>query len=286
MKAMTLLAVELRRLPGRTRLKKSSRGKTGLGLYPDGMVELDGYVGKLLKKLDDLGIADNTIVVFTTDNGAEVLSWPDGGATPFRGEKDTNWEGGWRVPCVMRWPGVIEPGRVINDICSLQDFIPTFAAANGEPNLVEKVKKGFAIGGKKFKVHLDGVNLLPFLSGKEEKSPREGFIYWSDDGECMAVRMGRFKIVFLEQRQTGLDVWREPLSSMRLPKFFDLRADPFERGEESFKYNDWFVEQNHLLYSAPPMLGKWLESFKAFPPRARAASFSIDQVVEKLMPKS
>ena len=148
------------------------------------------------------------------------------------------------------------------------------------------MKKGYAIGGKTFKVHLDGVNLVPFLSGKEEQSPREGFIYWSDDGECMAVRMGRFKIVFAEQRQTGLEVWREPLSPMRLPKFFDLRADPFERGEESFKYNDWFVEQNYLLYSAPPMLGKWLESFKEFPPRARAASFSIDQVVEKLMPKS
>ena len=269
-----------------THLKPSSKGKTGLGLYPDGMVELDGYVGQLLKKLDDLGVADNTIVVFTTDNGAEVLSWPDGGATPFRGEKDTNWEGGWRVPCVMRWPGVIEPGRVINDICSLQDFIPTFAAANGEPDLVEKVKKGYKIGDKTFKVHLDGVNLLPFLSGKEKESPREGFIYWSDDGDCMAMRMGRFKIVFAEQRSKGLDVWREPLSPMRIPKFFDLRADPFERGEESFKYNDWFVEQIFLQYAAPPLLAKWLESFKEFPPRAKAASFSIDQVVEKLMPKS
>ena len=225
-----------------THLKPQSKGKTGLGLYPDGMVELDGYVGQLLKKLDELGVADNTIVVFTTDNGAEVLSWPDGGATPFRGEKDTNWEGGWRVPCVMRWPGVIEPGRVINDICSLQDFIPTFAAANGEPDLVEKVKKGYKIGGKTYKVHLDGYNLMPFLSGKEEKSPRDGFIYWSDDGDCMAMRMGRYKIVFAEQRSTGLDVWREPLSPMRIPKFFDLRADPFERGEESFKYNDWFIE--------------------------------------------
>ena len=152
-----------------THLKPSSVGKTGLGLYPDGMVELDGYVGQLLKKLDDLGVADNTIVVFTTDNGAEVMSWPDGGATPFRGEKDTNWEGGWRVPCVMRWPGVIEPGRVINDICSLQDFIPTFAAANGEPDLVEKVKKGYKIGDKTFKVHLDGVNLhaVPRRQGGE-----------------------------------------------------------------------------------------------------------------------
>jgi arylsulfatase len=268
-----------------THLKKASKGKTGLGVYPDGMVELDGYVGELLDLLDDLKIADNTIVVFTTDNGAEVLSWPDGGATPFRGEKDTNWEGGWRVPCVMRWPGVIEPGRVINDVCSLQDFIPTFAAANGESDLVEKVKKGYGMGGNTYKVHLDGMNLLPFLSGKEEESPRKGFIYWSDDGECMAMRMGRFKIVFAEQRKTGLDVWREPLSEMRIPKFFDLRADPFERGEESFKFNDWFLEQNFLLYSAPPLLAKWLESFKEFPPRARAASFSIDKVMDALMPK-
>ena len=269
-----------------THLKPSSKGKTGLGLYPDGMVELDGYVGELLKKLEDLGVADNTIVVFTTDNGAEVLSWPDGGATPFRGEKDTNWEGGWRIPCVMRWPGVIKPGRLINDICSLQDFIPTFAAANGEPDLVAKVKKGYKIGDKTFKVHLDGVNLFPFLAGKEDKSPRDAFLYWSDDGDCMAVRMGRYKVVFAEQRSKGIDAWREPLSQMRLPKFFDLRADPFERGEESFKFNDWFLEQNFLLYSAPPLLAKWLESFKEFPPRARAASFSIDQVVEKLMPKA
>ena len=230
-----------------THLKPSSVGKTGHGLYPDGMVELDGYVGQLLKKLDDLGVADNTIVVFTTDNGAEVLSWPDGGATPFRGEKDTNWEGGWRVPCVMRWPGVIEPGRVINDICSLQDFIPTFAAAAGEPDLVEKVKKGYKIGDKTFKVHLDGVNLLPFLSGKEKESPRKGFLYWSDDGDLMALRVNQYKIVFAEQRAKGLDVWREPLSQLRIPKMFDLRSDPFERGEESFKYNDWFVE--HVPFS-------------------------------------
>jgi arylsulfatase len=264
-----------------THLKPSSVGKTGLGLYPDGMVELDGYVGQLLKKLDDVGVADNTVVVFTTDNGAEVMSWPDGGATPFRGEKDTNWEGGWRIPCVMRWPGVIEPGRVINEICSLQDFIPTFAAASGEPDLVEKVKKGYPIAGKTFKVHLDGVNLLPFLSGKEEKSPREGFIYWSDDGDCMAIRVGRFKVVFAEQRNVGLDVWREPLSTLRVPKFFDLRADPFERGEESFKFNDWFMENIPLQYLAPPLLHKWLESFKEFPPRAKAASFTIDQVVQQ-----
>ncbi len=269
-----------------THLKEESVGVTGLGVYPDGMVELDGYVGQLLDKLDELGVADNTIVVFTTDNGAEVMTWPDGGTTPFRGEKDTNWEGGWRVPCVMRWPGVIEPGRVINDIASLQDFIPTFAAANDEPELVDKVKKGFQMGGRSYKVHLDGVNLLPFLSGEVDKSPRNAFIYWSDDGECMAARVDRWKVVFAEQRSEGINVWREPLSEMRIPKFFDLRADPFERGEESIKYNDWFLEQNFLLYAVPPMLAQWLSSFKEFPPRARAASFSIDRVMDAMMPKS
>ena len=213
------------------------------------------------------------------------MSWPDGGATPFRGEKDTNWEGGWRVPCVMRWPGVIEPGRVINEIGSLQDFIPTFAAANGEPDLVEKVKKGYKMGDKTYKVHLDGVNLMPFLAGKVDKSPRPGFIYWSDDGDCMAMRMGRFKIVFAEQRSKGLEVWREPLSAMRLPKFFDLRADPFERGEEAFSYDKWFLENIPLQYAAPPLLMQWLASFKEFPPRAKAASFTIDQAIEKMMPK-
>lgn len=269
-----------------THLKPASEGKTGLGVYPDGMVELDGYVGQLLDKLDELGVAENTIVVFTTDNGAEVCTWPDGGATPFRGEKDTNWEGGWRIPCVMRWPGVIAPGQVFNEIASLQDFIPTFAAANGEPELVDKVRQGYEMSGKTYKVHLDGYNLLPFLSGKQDKSPRQGFIYWSDDGDCLAVRVDRWKVVFAEQRAKGLESWREPFSQMRIPKFFDLRADPFERGEESFKYNDWFLEQNFLLYAAPPMLAEWLSSFKDFPPRAHAASFSIDKVMEAMAPKS
>jgi arylsulfatase len=268
-----------------THLKPESVGKTGHGLYPDGMVELDGYIGQLLDKLDALGVKDNTIVVFTTDNGAEVMSWPDGGATPFRGEKDTNWEGGWRVPCVMRWPGVIEPGRIINDICSLQDFIPTFAAAAGEPDLIEKVKKGYKIGETTFKVHLDGYNLMPFLAGKE-KCPREGFLYWSDDGDLMALRVRQYKVVFSEQRGQGLEVWREPLSQMRIPKLFDLRSDPFERGGDSFKYNDWFIEHMFAQYGAQAIVHDWLESFKEFPPRQKAASFSIDQIVEALMPKT
>ena len=269
-----------------THLKPASDGKTGLGLYPDGMVELDGYVGQLLDKLDELGAADNTIVVFTTDNGAEVMSWPDGGATPFRGEKDTNWEGGWRVPCVMRWPGVIKPGEVINGQASLQDFIPTFAAAAGEPDLVEKVKKGYTIGDKTYKVHLDGVNLTPYLKGDVKESPRPGFLYWSDDGELMAIRMHDWKIVFEEQRSTGLDVWREPLAKMRIPKTFHLRSDPFERGEESFFYDKWLLDRVFMWVPAQVHIGQWLESFKEFPPRARAASFSIEQVLEKFMPKS
>jgi arylsulfatase A-like enzyme len=269
-----------------THLKPESVGKSGHGLYPDGMVELDGYVGELLKKLDDLGVTDNTVVVFTTDNGAEECLWPDGGQTPFRGEKDTNWEGGWRVPCVVRWPGVIEPGRVINDICSLQDFIPTFAAAAGEPDLVAKVKKGYKIGETSFKVHLDGYNLLPFLAGKEKESPRRGFLYWSDDGDLMALRVDQYKVVFAEQNATGLNVWREPLKQMRIPKMFDLRADPFEAGDDSSKYDDWFIEHVPLQYAAQAVVQEWLETFKEFPPRQKSASFTVDQIVEALMPKS
>src|SRR5689334_10176807 len=251
-----------------THLKAASAGKTGLGIYPDGMVELDGYVGELLKKLETLGVADNTIVCFTTDNGAEVLSWPDGGSTPFRGEKDTNWEGGWRVPFVMRWPGVIKPGRVINDICSLQDMIPTFAAAAGEPNLVDKVKKGYAIDGRTFKVHLDGYNLLPFLKGEVENCPREGFLYWSDDGELLAIRVHQWKASFDEQRAHGLDVWREPFSTMRIPKFYNMRSDPFEAGEDSsLFYDKWMVDRAFLLIPAQAIAAQWMESFKEFPIR-------------------
>ena len=270
-----------------THLKPSSQGKTGLGVYPDGMVELDGYVGELLKQLDDLGVTDNTVVVFTTDNGAEVMSWPDGGSTPFRGEKDTNWEGGWRVPFVMRWPGVIEPGRVINDICSLQDMIPTFAAAAGEPDLVEKVKKGYKIGDKTFKVHLDGYNLMPFLSGKEKKSPRPGFLYWSDDGDLMALRVDNWKVHFMEQRAHGLGVWKEPLVAMRAPSMINLRSDPFERGNEdaSVFYDKWMMDRAFLLVPAQAIVAEFLKTFQEFPPRAKAASFSIDQAMEKLMPK-
>ena len=214
-----------------THLKPESQGKTGHGIYPDGMVELDGYVGQLLKKLDDLGIADNTIVVFTTDNGAEVMSWPDGGTTPFRGEKATNWEGGYRVPTVIRWPGTIKPGTVYNDVFSHYDLIPTFAAAGGNPNIVEQVRKGAQIGDKTFKVHLDGYNLMPFFEG-EAKDPRREFLYWNDDGELVAIRINDWKVVFKEQDHKGIGVWQNDFTNLRVPKLFELRADPFERGDE------------------------------------------------------
>ena len=270
-----------------THLKKESDGKTGLGLYPDGMVETDGHVGQLLQLLDELGVADNTVVVYTTDNGAETVTFPDGGATPFRGEKSTNFEGGFRVPCLIRWPGVIKPGTEINDICSHEDFIPTFAAAAGETGIVEKLKGGYELNGRKFKVHLDGNNLLPFLKGEVEASPREGFMYWSDDGDLLAIRVKHWKLAFMEQHtQIGPDnpigVWQGQFSKLRAPIVYNLRADPFERGPESILYGRWMVEHVWVQVPIQAVVGRWLESFREFPPRAKAASFTVSDVMEKI----
>jgi arylsulfatase A-like enzyme len=266
-----------------THLKKESRGVTGLGVYPDGMVEHDGQVGKLLDKLDELGIADNTIVVYTTDNGAEVMSWPDGGSTPFHGEKDTNYEGGWRVPCAIRWPGIIKPGTISNDIFSHTDMLPTLAAAAGEPDIVEKLKKGHKAGNKTFKIHIDGYNLLPFLKGEVKENPRKAFLYWSDDGDLMALRYAQWKVHFLDQRAHGLSVWREPLVSLRAPLIFNIRSDPFERAFEdgSMFYDKWMADHAFLLVPAQAMVGQFLKTFEEFPPRQRPASFSIDEALEK-----
>ena len=266
-----------------THLKKESEGVTGLGVYPDGMVEHDGHVGQLLKKLDDLGIADNTIVMYSTDNGAEVMSWPDGGTTPFRGEKDTNFEGGWRVPCAIRWPGVIKPGTVSNDLFTHQDMLPTLAAAAGEPNAVEKLKKGYKSGKTTFKVHIDGYNLLPFLKGEVKENPRKGFLYWSDDGDLMAIRVGNWKCTFAEQRAKGLKVWSEPMVSLRAPDLYNLRSDPFERATEDADmfYAKWKADHAFLLVPAQALVAEFLQTFKEFPPRQKPASFSIDQALEK-----
>ncbi|MGC2526212.1 MAG: arylsulfatase [Candidatus Acidiferrum sp.] len=266
-----------------THLKKETQGKTGLGVYPDGMVEHDGHVGQLLNKLDELGIADNTIVMYSTDNGAEELSWPDGGATPFRGEKDTNWDGGWRVPCAIRWPGVIKPGTVSNEIFSHQDMLPTLLAAAGEPDIVEKCKKGYTAGKKTFKVHLDGYNLIPHLKGDVKESPRPGFLYWSDEGELMALRYDKWKIHFAVQRAEGISAWQEPLVPLRLPMLFNLRTDPFEEAEiSSLSYAKWRSDRVFVLVPAGAIVAMFMKSMMEFPPRQSPEGFSPGAVMEKL----
>jgi arylsulfatase len=267
-----------------THLKPESQGKTGLGVYPDGMVEHDALVGTVLKKLDDLGIADNTIVMYSTDNGAEVMSWPDGGTTPFRGEKNTEWEGGYRVPCAIRWPGVIQPGTVINEIGAHEDMVPTLMAAAGDPDIKEKLLKGGVSSiGRTYKVHLDGYNLLPYLKGEAPAWPRHEFLYWTDDGALAALRYNHWKLHFLEQRAHSFDVWQEPFVPLRVPKLFTLRGDPFERADhEGIDYAHWRFERVFLLVPAQAFVANWLSSFREFPPRQKPASFSLDQVMEQL----
>jgi arylsulfatase len=265
-----------------THLKPSSQGVTGIGVYPDGMVEHDAQVGELLKKLDDLGIADNTIVMYSTDNGAETMSWPDGGTTPFRSEKNTNWEGGYRVPCLMRWPGVIKPGTIVNDVGSHEDMLLTLLAAAGASGLKEELLKGKKVGDQTFKVHLDGYDLLPALKGQAEW-PRKEFLYWTDDGELAALRYGQWKIVFLEQRAHGFDVWQEQFDQLRVPKLFTVRGDPFERADyEAMGYDRWRIDRVFLLVPAQAYVAKWLQSFREFPPRQKPASFNLDQVMASI----
>jgi arylsulfatase A-like enzyme len=269
-----------------THLKPESVGKTGLGIEADGMVEHDGHVGQLLKKLDDLGIADNTIVVYTSDNGAEMMTWPDGGSTPYRGEKATNWEGGWRVPTLIRWPGVIKPGTVDNQFFAHEDLIPTFAAAAGNANIVDQCMKTCQLGNKSFHVHLDGYNLMPYFKGEVKESPRKEFLYWSDDGDLFAVRVLDWKVSFIEQYHEGLDIWIRDYERMRGALIYNLRSDPFERGPHSFLYSDWLAHRAFLVVPTQAVVGKWLESFKEYPIRQKPASFNLDDVMRKLTPSN
>jgi len=267
-----------------THLKKESAGKTGLGIYADGMVEHDAMVGQLLKKLDELGIADNTIVMYSTDNGAEFFTWPDGGTTMFRGEKNTSWEGGYRVPTLIRWPGVVKPGTINNDVFAHEDMLPTLLAAAGAPDVKEKLLKGYTDGGTSYKVHLDGYNLLPYFKGEVAEAPRKEFLYWTDDGNLAALRYNNWKVLFLEQRAHGFDVWSEPFVPLRFPKLMNLRMDPFERAEhEAMGYTQWVADRMFALVPAQAFVAQWLQSFKEFPPRQKPASFSIDQAMDKLM---
>jgi arylsulfatase len=264
-----------------THLKPESDGKTGLGIYADGMVEHDAHVGQLLAKLEQLGIAENTIVMYSTDNGAETFTWPDGGTTMFRGEKNTNWEGGYRVPCVIRWPGLIKPGTVINDIGAHEDMFATLAAAAGDTTAKEDLKKGRKIGDRTYKVHLDGYNLIPALKG-ESAWPRRDFIYWTDDGSVAALRYDNWKVTFLVQEADGLQVWQQPFVVLRAPYLTNLRMDPFERAqhENAMGYQRWYMERMFAIAPAAAHVATWLQSFKEFPPRQKPGSFNLERVME------
>jgi arylsulfatase A-like enzyme len=265
-----------------TRLKAESEGKTGLGIYPDGMVEHDGQVGQVLDKLKELGLDESTIVMYSTDNGAEKFTWPDGGQSPFRGEKNTNWGGGYRVPTAIRWPGVIKPGTVFNDMFSHEDMLPTLMAAAGVPDVKDQLLKGMKVGDKTFKVHLDGYNITDALAGKGP-SPRHEFFYFNDDGSLVALRYDQWKIVFAEQRAHSFDVWQEPFVQLRIPKIFNLRSDPFEVADhEGIGYGQWRAEHTFLLVPAQQYVGRFLATFKEFPPSQKVGSFSLDQVMESL----
>ncbi len=270
----------------RTHTKPESIGQAGQhqSPYHDTMVDHDKNVGQMLDLLDELGIAEDTVVVYSTDNGPHMNTWPDGAMTPFRSEKNTNWEGAFRVPELIRWPGKIPAGAISNEIVQHHDWLPTFLAMAGEPNIIEKCKKGHKAGDKNFKVHIDGFNLMPYLTGKEKKSPREGFIYFSDDGDLVALRCGNWKAVFMEQRCKGtLEVWAEPFTALRIPKLYNLRTDPFERADiTSNTYWDWYVSKAYMILAAQGLVSHFLATFKDFPPRQKAASFTIDQVMEKM----
>ncbi|MGF1711392.1 arylsulfatase [Vibrio kagoshimensis] len=272
------------RMHFRTHVKPELQGFTGISEYADGMVEHDNHVGAILKSVDDLGIKDNTIVFYSTDNGPHMNSWPDAGTTPFRSEKNTNWEGAYRVPAMVRWPGNIKPGQVSNEIMHHMDWLPTFVAAAGDDKVKEKLLKGHSAAGKDFKVHLDGYNFLPYLKGEETEGRRDEIFYFTDDGDLAALRYNKWKAVFMEQRAKGtLQIWAEPFVTLRVPKLFNLRMDPYEVADvTSNTYYDWLIDHAYMFVPAQAYVAKYLATFEEFPPRQKAASFGLDQVMEKL----
>ncbi len=273
------------RMHFRTHVKDELRGISGQDEYADGMVEHDMHVGKFLTLLDDLGIADNTIVFYSTDNGPHMNTWPDAGWNPFRGEKNTNWEGGWRVPAMVRWPEKIEADSVTNEIVHHMDWLPTFLAAVGVDDIKEQLKAGGVEAiGRSYNVHLDGYNILPLLTGQEDASPRKEIFYFSDDGDLTALRYDDWKLIFMEQEAAGtFRVWQNPFTPLRVPYIFNLRRDPYERATiTSNTYYDWLLDRAYLLVPAQVYVGNFLATFQEFPPRQKAASFSLDQVMENL----
>jgi len=267
----------------RTHLADKNRGKSGQDDYSDRMVTHDEQIGQILNKLDELGIADNTIVMYSTDNGPENDTWPDGANTPFRSQKDTNWEGGWRVPAFIRWPGKIKPGTVLNGIVSHQDMLPTLLAIAGDPDVNQKLLNGYKVGNKTFKVHIDGINMIPYLTGQVKESPRNAFFYMSDDGEVMAVRHRDWKFVLGEQQAQQMRVWMEPLNKLRVPLMFNLRRDPFERAQHnSNTYYDWIMYHAFKIYEMQEVVAREIADFEKFPPRQKPASFNLDAVMRQV----
>jgi arylsulfatase len=248
------------------------------------MIDHDKNVGTVLKALDDLGIANDTFVMYATDNGPHMNTWPDGAMTPFRSEKNTNWEGAYRVPAMFRWPGKIKPGQVSNELVAHHDLLPTILAIAGDPDVTNKLLTGYKVGDMTYKVHLDGFNLVPYLTGQAAKSPRQSFIYINDDQQVVALRYDNWKLVFMEQRAPGqLLLWANPFTSLRLPKMFNLRTDPYERADvTSNTYYDWSLDHAFLVVPAQDYIGQFLATFRDFPQRQKAASFNLDEVMAKL----
>jgi len=267
-----------------THVRPEYQGRSGLSEYIDGMLEHDGHVGNLLKVIDELGIANNTIVIYGTDNGPHMNSWPDGAMTPFRSEKNTNWEGAYRVPAMIRWPSRIKPGQISNELFAALDWFPTLLAAAGDPDVKNKLLKGYDATGKTFKVHLDGYNQLPLLTGQQDKSERKEFFYINDDAQMVSLRYENWKVVFCEQKVEGtLEIWAAPFVCRRLPKIFNLRLDPYERADiTSNTYYDWTLQRAFLVVPAQALVAQFVDTFKEFPPRQKPSSFSVDQVLEQM----
>ena len=272
------------RMHFRTHVKEELRGISGQDEYSDGMVEHDMHVGQILDKIDELGLTENTIVFYSTDNGPHMNTWPDAAMTPFQAEKNTNWEGGWRVPAMVRWPGVIEPGSISNEIMHHMDWMPTLVAAAGDPDVKESLLDGHTVGGTTYRVHLDGYNFLPYLKGEVEEGPRREIFYFTDDGDLSALRYNDWKMMFLQQRVMGtLEIWANPFVELRVPLIFNLRRDPYERALfTSNTYYDWLIDRVYLLVPAQEYVGEFLKTFAEYPPRQKAASFSLEQVMDLL----
>ena len=266
-----------------TRIPEEAEGISGQGFYNDAMVLHDRHVGQLLDLLDELGITENTIVVYSTDNGPHYNTWPDGAISPWRSEKNSNWEGAYRVPCFARWPGKFPAGKMLNGIVTHQEWLPTLLAAAGEPGIVEKLRAGHQAGDKQFTVHVDGYNCLPYFTAETDESPRDWFFYTNDDGLIVAIRYGDWKAVFHEQRAKTLQLWAEPFVPLRLPKLFNLRRDPFERADEnSNAYWDWVIEHVFVLYPMQALAAEQAQSFREFPPRQKPAAFNLDRVLDQM----